>query len=333
MKVNGMESAFLMRSLLLVTCLWLNAGCASTHIGDFFLPPHERSFDTTGEKVKLVMLKDVDVQARAKELGITVTGFEPAKIQIPEEVKIQAAPAAAIGAAALGFAVDFAKTQIEEEAEHYVAQFSATLAADEFWKVKEDKDGKYWVQNYEGFELTRVTKATSADKPAFRLVCVLKPSKDNRAFLVEPVYLKVERAKAKVLSFRYWSLLWGWLLRTGNEVEAEVDVEANALWVDDEQAAHVDKIAAFGFKKRYDLSSEKALTASDLNLKAGWFPGIPQSLYPDVNGNLLRGFGTFWIRINVTERDPSQAKKYLERMARTLEEKKPQIIGVVKEKK
>jgi len=221
--------------------------------------------------------------------------------------------------------IDRLRKELVEEADRYTAQFGARGAFDQFWVYAEDKRGvQHRLQNYSGFEFVRTTersrktppdgRARGANNTAFKLVCALTPSKDGEVFLVTPIYFKISSAKAKVLSYEWkdwYTTPWTWLLRRGSSVDCEVVFRFDAIWVDDKEGVHTETVCEDSFTvKDYAIDSPCPLPPKVLkHRQRGWFAGIPVST--DRASKRSCGNGTFWLEVVVTERDPSNAVRYL----------------------
>jgi hypothetical protein len=300
------------------------SGCA------FFLPKHARSLDLAGEQVTIDLLEE-SAWKQDKDVG---------QMTVPETLShIDCKPPAAkaIGAAeaaglVAGIVVDFVKAELEEEATRYEAQYGRRIAADRFWRAERSGDKECWSQNYVGFGVRRSTKAHGNTAPAFRMVFALEPSEDQQVLLVRPVFAKLESAKAKVLDWRLWSppSWFLWLFRsTGNEVNVDVAVDLDAIWIDTKQKANVEKLGTFNVGLgNYDLDRREPVNAGILSSQwAGWFPAVPMSVRK--LGRRSTYAGTFWIKVVVTERDPGNAKQLLEKAAQQVGSHREEIVKIV----
>lgn len=307
------------------------SGCA------FFLPKHARSLDLRGERVVIRLLTADDWQSEAVLAGIphaaaAEVGCETALARQQRRERM-AIPGAAEAAGLLaGVVVDFVKTQLEEEATRYEAQYVRRVAVDRFWRATRNAAGEHcWTQNYVGFDVRRITQAhgqSSDSAPAFRMIFGFEPSADQQVLLVKPVFARLEASKAKVLDVRAWSPP-SWLLplfkSTGNEVEVQVDVQLDAIWIDASQRAKIEQLAAFTVNLgNYDLDARPQLTGELADQQAGWLPAVPISTRK--LGRAPSYAGTFWVKVAVTERDPGNAKKWLERAAREVGARKEAIV-------
>ena len=304
------------------------------------LPRHENSLDIEGERVEIRMLTAEQLKLAGYE-----TDWKAAfpSLTLPEPSAPGGfAAAAPIAVAAVGLAIDFAKKKLEEEATLYEAQFSKRSAFDGFYIRASGSDE--WHQNYFGFRITRTTaRFGTADAPAFELVCGIGISKDGKMFGVAPLSFVTRSAKAKVLSYRWWSTLWTWLLKTGNEIQTSTQIEIQASWLGKDRAAQSQTVASFPVEiGGYELASEavfgatayrvlRASGSGDDRLEtdiAGWFAGVPMS---EGIENHVTQAGTFAIRATTTEKDPSKAKQLLEKASEAVEGQRERIIKIVRE--
>lgn len=383
--------------VLLSTILSVQSGCS------ILLPRHPRSHDIKGESVTIRMLDCEAMQAgyagqwkaafpaqnggvldcssavpsnrggtfvlRTKE-GLFIAKAESLKdiakaINEYKAVTAQAAIAAApIVAAAAGFAVDYIKKQLEEEATRYSAQFEGTAYIDNFWtigtrlltaadlppEIAASLEAKSLMieivstqrrQHYFGFEMTRTTKEHpgGGEPPAFRLVAGIAPSTDQQVLLVAPLLFETQAAKAKVLDARWWTWVpipYGWALDASDEIETKINLELTATWRtapdrDKKQVYQTEKI--FGWSTDLpgqDLNQPKPIDTigGKLRQTGGWFGTVPISY--DLDGVPV-GTGTATLRVLVTEHDPSNAKKALEQAADAVGNQKETVVKFVSE--
>lgn len=271
------------------------------------------------------------------------------------------------GAWAAGAAVDFVARELNEEADRYTAQYEGRVFFDRFWTRELSAEGPAELtpvqaraladggaelrvrrasmrQTYLGFELRRATRAHS---PSFRLVVGLAPSADQQVFSMAPLMVERASSKAKILADRGWTYLpipYGWLLDAGDEVATHVDLEVLATWrtakdKTGEQSIRTDKIASLSF----DLPDQRLPSGSGAEgergaaapadvvagpgSRGGWFGAIPTSY--DFRGRDV-GLGTGSIRVLVTERDPSNAKRDLEKASEAVAKQKDRVTEKVR---
>ena len=329
-------------SFALAVGLLMAMGCA--HIEDVLLPAHPNSHDRDGERVAVIpltlenmkseladMANYVRDEEEREQLRLVGEAIEAAvKEQDKRKIDLEAI-ATGISALRADYEPTYKRPK-ESTKSRYEAQYSKRAVFDPFWTIAGDSLTTEWV----GFELIRIT-SRSRREPAFRLICAMLPSADGLAFTVRPLVAPVDRAKAKVLHTRWWQFwtwFYSWLLRPGDEVKIVIDMEIEASWVDFEHAAHHDIIGAFRFSlPRYSLSESQTLAlqpgvllagtdfgqlpparrrlrrAAAFGFEGGWFPIVPT--YKNDEGHVVSQ-GILAVRIIVTERDPSNARKLSE---------------------
>ena len=303
-------------SALILASLLLSTGCS------ILLPAHSNSCDIKGERVVLKMLTQTDMTE--KDYADCYNAFMDR--QAKQRGKRGAVATTAAFSYLVGCAFDYVKSELEQEADLYTAQFGKKVAFDGFWKYT----GPKREQNYVGFEVKRITNSTSDSSPAFRLLCAIVPSDDQMAFKLVPILFQTNKSKAKVLSFQwkhFYSGLWTWLLKIGNEINTKVTVHFDAFWVDEKQGAHTARIAEADLVVNgYDISHPKPY--GKLQDEAmGWFGGIPVSY--NLSTNKWGGTGTFWLEVIVTEEDPSNARRYIKKAVEKMQENRERVIEYV----
>lgn len=223
--------------LILIALLPAMTGCK------VFLPAHKNSNHRAGEKVIITPL-DHDAMTGSnywKEYQ-SAFGFKPSKPE-PAVSGGQRDPvtASAVAAAAIGFAVDYVKKELQQEATLYEAQFRASDAYDNFWilttngttqlesavtrKTTERIENRTVGTNTEPRIRTEVTEVVTekvrkdyggyrqnyfgieiqrlvGGKPALKAVIGLAPSSDQQFFAMAPLSFQTWRTKAKILSDR-----------------------------------------------------------------------------------------------------------------------------------
>ena len=223
-----------------------------------------------------------------------------------------------------GMAIDYVQRQIEEEAEKYSRSWQRKGAFDNFWRYPTDGNGEiYRVQNYAGFELVRECGGESSCSMVFAFT----PSADQTLFLVTPIYLSLNKAKAKVAAASWYSFLWDWALSTGTNLDLEVAFNLTGAWIDDKGVFQVKLLGAETFMF-HDLDLDSELSQRPIgnqDQQKGWFVSVPTSS--------PLGFGTFWLELQVTENDSSNTEEYLRKGAAALDENRASIIESVVGKK
>jgi hypothetical protein len=188
--------------MFLATIAMFVVGCASSGAAG---PSSNRSYVREGENVFVRLVtweewNDPKIYARptySVEKNVSV------KVELPPELKVLGVAEAdealrfggvgEVAAALVGAAIDFVKVQLEKEAAKHTQQYKQFTYADDFWKGP-------GLAKYAAFELIRYADGfNTPEKPAFRMVCAIVPSRyDRRIVLLRPVYLKVNAAAAKV---------------------------------------------------------------------------------------------------------------------------------------
>jgi hypothetical protein len=239
-----------------------------------------------------------------------------------------AALLAALAPIAIDWLFDTVKSVVKEQSELYESQYSAVAYAGGFWQesiLGESGD----TPRYAGFELIRWTnqQPESGGEPAMRLVVAFIPSADdNRFFLLEPLFLQVQAARAKVarskgkLSLRVNGTLEGsWVTE---KFEHRKENVATIDWL-------VDNISLADTSPKYFFRSKQR---PDLPYVAGWFLSPPLSYRSDGQGNPQRlAAGTpVRLAVVVTEHDKSGAKERLEQIPGVLDSVRPRVDEAVK---
>lgn len=233
---------------------------------------------------------------------------------------------AAVAPFAVGFIVDAIQGHFEREALKYERQFTATVYDDAFWKEAGGSESP----RYAAFELRRETDRASGKAPAFRLLCAFDPSEsDDRLFLIKPLCLEINSAKAKM---------------GGRKLTTTVNIAIDGTWLDDKLNERHGRIAettwTFG---GYDVKKNEPEFFLDEDHQsatvAGWFRGVPLSYReapdsdndgkPDGPSTRIKNGGAFKLTILVTERDESRAKQVFERIAKFIGDKKGDIVSGV----
>ncbi|OAI01742.1 hypothetical protein A1353_00550 [Methylomonas methanica] len=147
-----------------------------------FLPAHTKSNVRDQEQVQIRFLERDDMLKSYKneyEEAFGSGSLMPTEPQQPGAL----VPAAAAASIAVGFAFDYVKKQLEQEATLYEAQYSSSIADDRFWsQVPEVKD----------IFLKKVTKTTRRES---------KTDKDVDFKLVPPVTEVTEEVRTSQASF------------------------------------------------------------------------------------------------------------------------------------
>jgi hypothetical protein len=226
------------------------------------------------------------------------------------------------------------KAQLADEASLYEAQFGKRIAADRFWTIDPADATKQKVApTYWGFEVLRTIEGHDETNPAFRLICGMSYSEDNAFFSIFPVSLVDTNTKAKVLSdegWSYYAFAWKPFIHSGHEIDLDVDVEITSAWRDEKGATRIESVCAFPMPfGAYDIDACNTKFFIDQNTGEaeqiyGWYPGIQRSY--SLGTKSYDGVGTFWLKVQVTERDKSNIKKQLELGAKLVADNEDKII-------
>lgn len=322
------------------------SGCSA------FLPAHSRSAAINESRVEIEFVPFAQLEAKPEFKADYIAAFgEPAAkvARVPEGEVVYSTSgvgAAALAGVVVSAAIDYVSDRLGEEAQRYEAQFSHAVAKDNFW-TRENKAAEDVKQTYAGFIIRRWLH--DEEQPAFECAFGFAPSADGQMFRLQPLSFITRQAKAKVLSDSlWWELLpTAWFRyaagTTGHSVDTDVSVEIDAYYRSGkDQEMHVAKVAAMqvGFTA-YDLDATLHLRRSSCGhelLKTeegGWLVGCPLSV--DRNGKGITGpnnaetqyGGTFVVKVLVTERDTSNAKKYLERASKLVADSKEKVMKLV----
>lgn len=368
-----------------------------------FIPAHRHSNERRGERVGIRMLDLGAVHADpalrdgwAKAFGASLPSPDGARCADDAARAEIAGPAGALASIAVGFAVEYVRKSLQEEATLYEAQYGTRIADDKFWcttpsaevtrtrrtttttRRKKQSEGEsdftldppitevteevetlqakfgsetgMRAQRYYGIEVTRSVECPLHERiagvlgggaggdgrcAASRIVYGLRPASDQQLLRIAPIHFATPLAKAKVPSDEWWSWLsptfWaGKFARTpGSTVDVDVALEVEAYWKGKDQQLNLAKVATVETKiGGYQLDTP-AVLAPDSGLgvaDGGWLLGVPVSF--DSGGRAV-GLGTFTVRALVTERDTSNARKWLERGAEIVGEQGKRLQDAV----
>ncbi len=179
---------------------------------------------------------------------------------------------------------------------------------------------------YSGFKYRRLL----GGEAVFELECEFQRSTDGSVFLVVPKKIIVKKSKAKVLRLSYWPWhAWSWFADVGDEVEVDIRIAMDAIWIDEKQRPQMQTIGAFDLTKlRFDLTKPSAWQGTDRQAR-GWFPSVPRSHF--AGGKEPSGTGAFWLEVQVTERDPSSGKNRIERAAKLVRDERDDLVEAVRD--
>ncbi|MDB5320942.1 MAG: hypothetical protein JWN40_2573 [Phycisphaerales bacterium] len=298
---------------LLSASLFFNAtGCVNSDRYFGHLGATENSFDREEEAVDLKMLDETELQSEAAKLGIDSADA------------MRNTQSIALAAAVIPFIVDtafkFVKSELDKEAQRYEQQFKASAFAADFWNGS--------TANWKGFLLTRHTKNDTKTRegtvsdPAFVMLCVMKPVEQGKFLLVRPLYVKTNRAKAKLI---------------GSHLTTEISITEENQWVDQDgvlqnrQTAVVSWTEAMklGEEFKYNLPSN---SAKDVGALVGPPRSVDSTTATSDAPNLSTKGGLMKLTVLVTEKDPTNAKQIVESVAKFVEEKRPDVVAAVKKK-
>jgi hypothetical protein len=310
--------------------------CTSCKI---FIPAHRNSNWRNGEQVQIEL---IDLEAARADTNFStnykaVFGFIPGE---EKETKFAIA-AAPVVAAAVNFTLDYVAKALQDEAKLYTAQFGDTIADSGFWLLQAGNQKP----NYYGVHITRdIVDSKGRRTNAYKLVCGMCPTPDNRLITMKPLIFSTHKAKAKVVGDGPASVLavYPWIFNhPNNQINSTVDFKIDGYFKDKDQFMKVIPMGAFSFKfPAYDLSLAKELTAAatDVNRRippqsSGFLDTAPFSI--DTNGKSvvedtnLVVTGSFTMKVTVTEADTSNAQQNIEKLGELVSQQKQAIIGQI----
>jgi hypothetical protein len=313
---------FIMFTLTVATAFL--GGCTAidnTLIGN--LGKNGDSYDRDGEQVSITMIpipipnpydpskNDYGLVNALKDAGVddsTATKMY-GNVFAQKSGKVVAFAAAAAAAAA-DFVVSEIQTEIKTEAARYEYQFTGTGYVDNYWSGKD--------YQYEGFEVSR---GTGDDPNAFRLIVALVPIAQGRLLRVCPMFLETNHSGAKV---PFWS----------DGVSTDIVITDNSTWIDKDNAlkqqqvgnltysfgVHKFKVAQEWWTKNSDKLIIGVVGAPPLSVavpattssKAGGDNSVP--VVYDTDGGIIQ------LAVQVTEKDPTNAKQDLENVSKIVQD-------------
>jgi len=248
----------------------------------------------------------------------------------PQQTQVRSVGLPAIGSVAgvvVGLAVDFVQKQLEEEASAYEAQFSGSTSS-----TGNGIPGRLRVQRYvKGSETAcfefqadlvslPLAKAADAD-PSTPTIFMMR---------LVPRSLRIDKTKAKILSDDavWWLLPTAWygkLFKTsGHHVGVEVSVTIEAVWWDAKRQQLVRQAMPYLVPP---VSVDLDVRGASPTTRTASFE------YPAEQGTEWQGVfpdaAVFNARVTVTERDPSNARKYLLAAAKVVGEERKRIVEEV----
>jgi len=321
------------RALGLMARIATSSTCAAALCAcQVILPAHPQSEDVAGEKVTVELLTKADIDAQyQQDWRYAFAKDNPERELLQVEAPVQN-PQNLAAAAALPFLAAFARQALEAEAAKYEAQFDEKALGD-FWEyvlvdATAGKQRAVWRQRVMGMRIRRTTTShLSVDDPAFEAVVGISKvghekdaaGNDTTADLrMALLHIKTAGAKAKILDTRPWSILpplvWQYLLNTGNIVQTTVHVEvvgsgASQGPMISTDLAKVDMqlqvpTASVGWSD--DAGRQALANAASAKFASPVHPDtVPDKSHPTA--------GEIVCHVTVTERDPSNAKKTIEK--------------------
>ena len=220
--------------------------------------------------------------------------------------------------------VGLAKTQLEREAERYESKWKGELLVDNFYS----RSGTVW--NQDVFALRVRLPSDDGGMDDFEVILGLCPTRDRTMLRVAPLYYERRVTGAKILDTRGWSLLppflWQHLLDTGTKVASDFKLKlvdqrmsqpakgANGYQWDLAPATLLETT----FKlPSYDLSAERAVGAKADSDRRSLFRPIAIIPMPSIpvlaQNNDAERSGNVLVKITVTDKDPSNAREYIEK--------------------
>lgn len=242
--------------------------------------------------------------------------------------------ASMLAAYALKESIEFIQYQMEQEAMTYTATFSKTQTFDTFYKI----NGGKFCFNYAGFEVARTTLDSYGNEiPGFRMICLLKASEDGSAIFIEPIYLQVNNAKAKVLSYsawKFWTYPYLWALEPGHCLNARVLVKLTIFWVEKSQSDRVligksaELVADAIAIDNYELNGTPEWRSALAEYGSVSLLQLPPYSKDTRDDTKTGGRGPFRISVIVTEQDPNNAQQYITAGAEFVNQRKGEWVGI-----
>jgi hypothetical protein len=177
-------------------------------------------------------------------------------------------------------------------------------------------------QQYSGFQITRKTArfpGKNERDAAFTAVFLLKPSASGPDVYVMPLYAKSGSAKCKVLTTSYWPwALATWFAKTSDDVGVTFDFDIDGATSKDGQGV-TQRIASFQW----------SLGNRDLNRPEAWAPDDPEKPVAIGTFRPPLTMSSFTIKAVCNERDPSNAKQWIEKGAQAVGDNRQKLIDAV----
>lgn len=312
------------------------------------LPGHPRSFDTAGrERLESVELELLPPDAWDSSWETAEPEPRPDRF-----VRLDFPGIADVGPTLVGWAVDLAlkpvERALEREQRRYRQAFGATVdAADLF------AGGKL---RYRGLRLRRFTRPASGNESgrvlASELVLSLRPlPRARRVVTLYPVYLDVRTTRAKVLTRTWWAP-WTWISSVENAVDVEVEIEAESIRLGDggSPIRSTESLPPLPMW-RIPLDAPRSPRTRWYNPLSWFYEREPRPVFRgrdafrlaerpamDPTRYLLATRSrdrptpeAMWIRVRVTEEDPSKGASWAERVARRIAEVPERAVDLLED--
>lgn len=216
----------------------------------------------------------------------------------PELKAPQSVAAAALAVAGLELAFDIVKEEIKKEGARYEQQFSGQTASDAWYDSANNR------LMYHGLLIQRLT---DREEPAFETLYIFKPLAGGQFMAVRPVYSVTRRSKAKLIE---------------PSVETEIVIEMQSMWVDEEGVLQNKRTSAIECKETRQLGN--VVKGVDLPMV-----GVLVTP-PPLNAESDESIGT--IKVTVTERDLTVARKVVEKVGQVVDKQGPVLIKMVEDR-
>jgi len=317
------------------------AGCQTIGI-----PGHPQSLDLAGEEVSVRFLELEELRADFASDWAAAFGpgtpLEPLVLEDAASNPEGLRSVSSLMALLVPLAADYITDRIDEEATRYEAQYAATQTVDDFWQRGPIGVRKDWTQRYLGLEITR---RTTAHDPAVRIVLGLAPVAEKDRLKVAPLHVSVASSKAKVLDTTPWSFLpplwWQFLLEAGQLVDVSLRLESRSSVVDQPpnadggvaRASTATLIETSSEPREvslghFDLSAPRPWRAREHGGEVGVIGTLPLPMVSTAarNDGTVLVAGVLGVSATVTERDPSNARKFLTKLSKSVKEQAARYV-------
>ena len=162
---------------------------------------------------------------------------------------------------------------------------------DKFYLVNMDGEPTNSLR-YDYMTINRTVHIEGRKTDAMTLRLNFEHDDSGKLLYLQPTYLKVDNAKAK-------------LRKDDNNLDLIVSIDIDASWINKKQVFQKKEIANLELSiKNIELGKEyihhDSRLDKELSVQTDWFPPLPIS--EDPNGNLA-GYGNYMIAVSVTEVD------------------------------